>query len=140
MLSLRILIFFLFMSAAAYSDSSPFADYQWKHRLIIIFAEPASVEGLSDKLKLTQTGIEDRDIVWYILSGDQLLTNQASGWAAPSRDSIWTHYFDSNLSKPQVLLIGKDGGIKSRQSALNLDALFTLIDSMPMRQAEMRSR
>ena len=42
----------------------------------------------------------------------------------------------------QLLLIGKDGGMKTRQSGANLDLerVFELIDSMPMRQAEMQRR
>jgi hypothetical protein len=36
-------------------------------------------------------------------------------------------------------LIGKDGGIKSRESSLDLDAIFRRIDGMPMRIREMRS-
>lgn len=40
-----------------------------------------------------------------------------------------------------VHLVGKDGGIKRRDDAVvSLDALFRLIDSMPMRQAEMQRR
>ena len=39
----------------------------------------------------------------------------------------------------EVTLIGKDGGRKWRQSdPLEMDTLFALIDSMPMRQSEMR--
>ncbi|WP_349559152.1 DUF4174 domain-containing protein [Marinobacter sp. NFXS9] len=39
----------------------------------------------------------------------------------------------------RVLLIGKDGGIKSRESSLDLDAVFRRIDAMPMRIREMRT-
>jgi hypothetical protein len=40
----------------------------------------------------------------------------------------------------QLVLIGKDGGIKARHSedVFDLERIFTLIDSMPMRRAEMR--
>ncbi|WP_242674565.1 DUF4174 domain-containing protein [Marinobacter halodurans] len=36
-------------------------------------------------------------------------------------------------------MIGKDGGIKSRESSLDLDAVFRRIDAMPMRIREMRT-
>jgi hypothetical protein len=38
-----------------------------------------------------------------------------------------------------MLLIGKDGGVKSREPSLDLDAIFGRIDAMPMRIREMRS-
>jgi len=41
----------------------------------------------------------------------------------------------------QVLLIGKDGGVKLRSSGpVSMKDLFGLIDSMPMRQQEMDSK
>jgi hypothetical protein len=41
----------------------------------------------------------------------------------------------------QVLLIGKDGGVKLRSSEpVSVKDIFGLIDSMPMRQQEMESR
>ena len=45
----------------------------------------------------------------------------------------------SNDKSFEVLLVGLDGGIKLRQDQLvTTDKLFNLIDSMPMRQREMR--
>ena len=41
----------------------------------------------------------------------------------------------------QVLLIGKDGGVKLRSTEpVSTDELFALIDSMPMRRREMEER
>ena len=44
--------------------------------------------------------------------------------------------------KLQLVLIGKDGGVKRRQSGdqIGLESLFALIDTMPMRRQEMRKR
>ena len=40
-----------------------------------------------------------------------------------------------------VVLVGKDGGVKlKRDEYVSLAAVFGLIDSMPMRQNEMRQR
>lgn len=45
----------------------------------------------------------------------------------------------SNEKKFEVILVGLDGGIKLRQDQpATTDKLFSLIDSMPMRQHEMR--
>ena len=41
----------------------------------------------------------------------------------------------------QAVLIGKDGGVKARWAEpVSLNALYELIDAMPMRQREMRER
>jgi hypothetical protein len=39
-----------------------------------------------------------------------------------------------------VLLLGKDGGVKNVATHLDLANLFRLIDSMPMRKFEMKTR
>ena len=41
-----------------------------------------------------------------------------------------------------MLLVGLDGGIKSRtgKSPESLDAIFMIIDAMPMRRAELRAK
>ena len=38
----------------------------------------------------------------------------------------------------QLLLLGKDGGVKLRSSTVSLEDIFSLIDTMPMRRSEMR--
>ena len=38
----------------------------------------------------------------------------------------------------QLLLLGKDGGVKLRSSTASLEDIFSLIDTMPMRKREMR--
>lgn len=38
------------------------------------------------------------------------------------------------------MIIGRDGGVKARYESLDLDAVFAVIDTMPMRIQEMRSR
>lgn len=54
-----------------------------------------------------------------------------------------TEYKKYNVTPDQftLLLIGKDGGEKFRSAKpVEIETIFRLIDSMPMRQAEMRSK
>ncbi|WP_246180249.1 DUF4174 domain-containing protein [Marinobacter changyiensis] len=50
-----------------------------------------------------------------------------------------TELLDKARSEGRVLLIGKDGGIKSREASLNLNGIFRRVDAMPMRMREMRA-
>ena len=87
-------------------------------------------------LKEHTPGLEERDAVWFVLDDELLVTNfpgtVAPAFAGDLRESV-------SGDRP-VLLIGKDGGVKSSSSDLDLDALFGLIDRMPMRRQEMRRR
>jgi len=49
--------------------------------------------------------------------------------------------FNIKSGQPTVILVGKDGGEKPRSTGyVPIEDIFSLIDAMPMRQAEMRER
>ena len=118
------------------ADMNKLGDYQWNNRLILIHAEENSGDEV-ETLRKAQVGIDDRDLIWFVNTGSGLVSNQA---AVSSRlESEVTGLLEENRLNGRVLLIGKDGGIKSRESDLNLDAIFRRIDAMPMRAREMRN-
>lgn len=109
------------------------SELQWQHRVIVIFSDAVSAN--TSQLETNQHAINDRDIVWFVISENQIETN----FNKPYSDKLIKNITNTlGGVRPAVLLIGKDGGIKSRSDTLNLSILFSLIDSMPMRQAEMR--
>ena len=76
----------------------------------------------------------DRDILWFVIEDTFIRTN-FSGAISPKLGSrLRKGYFHGGT---KVILIGKDGGIKSRETTLDLFGIFTRIDAMPMRQREM---
>ena len=54
--------------------------------------------------------------------------------------SIRSIYAKETQQTIQVILIGKDGEVKKRNNKLELDALYSLIDTMPMRKQEMHEK
>ena len=75
--------------------------------------------------ELKQSQLEERDII---------LLNRKPKSSELSRFSL-----DGNFQG--VLLIGKDGGIKLKKPFIvKPQTIFDLVDSMPMRRAEMRSK
>ena len=51
----------------------------------------------------------------------------------------WYIEFKKTKKPIEIILIGLDGGVKLHQTKLlNLEKLFTLIDGMPMRKAEIK--
>ncbi|MDI9244240.1 DUF4174 domain-containing protein [Marinobacter sp. CHS3-4] len=111
------------------------SDYQWKHRLILVQAAPETKDAV-ETLWGSNVGIEDRDILWFVNAESGLLSNQSIVPIGVERD-VKT-LLENARPDERVLLIGKDGGIKSREASLNLEAIFQRIDAMPMRQREMR--
>lgn len=91
--------------------------YQWKNRVILLnapTAEDPAYRAQFDAFSERETDMNERDLVVISQFGSEAFSAR---------------------------LIGKDGGRKWKQTEpLNLDELFALIDSMPMRQAEMSDR
>ena len=112
---------------------------QWEYRIILLFPEAGSVESLVGELVMHEAEIEERDIAWFLFSTDGVKTNYPKPLAESFSVDISRRY-DPRAGGTSILLIGKDGGIKGRYASLDFTAVFARIDSMPMRQAEMRRR
>lgn len=118
------------------ADMNRLDDYQWKNRLILVQAASEN-GGEIETLRSARAEIDDRDIVWFVNTGSDVVSNQKA--VSGSLESDIKAVLDESRSYGRVLLIGKDGGIKSRESSLDLDAIFRRIDGMPMRIREMRA-
>lgn len=111
---------------------------QWKYRVILIFAREPDMSNAISNLQEFKAGIEQRDIAWFVLDDNSLHTNYDGEPGDDLRGQIVGRHFNPLPTGNRVLLIGKDGTVKSRSSDLDLEATFGLIDQMPMRRAEMR--
>lgn len=117
------------------ADAATLASLQWDYRVIAVFA-PTAAAGLSAADTLTESaGIDERDIAWFVVTPDTIESNHAPGVERASLVPV--HAGDGF----EAVLLGKDGGVKSRQrEQLDVNAFFDAIDQMPMRQQEMQTQ
>ena len=100
--------------------------YRWRDRLVLLFAasadDPAYTEQ-RDALEAVTEGLSERHIV--------VLADTDPGAAGALRARFEPQGFE-------VLLVGKDGGVKLRQGQpVAAETLFATIDAMPMRRREL---
>jgi hypothetical protein len=112
-------------------------DLRWKYRVILVSAHEPHMSNALANLNEFAAEIEERDIAWFVLGDDELHTNYKGKLIHTLREQIVDRYLTPVPSETSVLLVGKDGTLKSRSSDLNLEATFGLIDQMPMRREEM---
>jgi hypothetical protein len=126
--------------ASAALDVFTLDELKWKNRIVITLTNDGNLnESLQQELKENDVEINDRDILYFLISPTAILSNRDCYLSLEDMgDLIQTHFDKDDLLK--VLLIGKDGGVKMETDSLDLEYLFRLIDSMPMRQQEMKSR
>jgi hypothetical protein len=114
--------------------------YQWKNRLLLVFAPSPEDEQYQEQLELLANDDElaERDLVLFHLFESD------SGFAGETRlsEEDVTQLQEQFRIEPKdltVVLVGKDGTEKERwKRTVETSELFSLIDAMPMRQAEMR--
>ena len=112
----------------------------WSQRILLLFSDHADVQLLHDTLDQHKSGLDERHMAWFIISEDGLRTNFSGDISREFHTRLQQRWMRSAHDWPQVILIGKDGGAKLRSRTLDLGQVFDLIDSMPMRQFEMKKR
>jgi hypothetical protein len=117
--------------------------YRWENRLLMVFAPTQSDVGYLEfekDLSKSTPELMDRDLVVFRIFekarsrvGEQLIESEDA--------EQLRRRFEVRRGKFTVILIGKDGGVKvTREGRVELEEIFDRIDSMPMRQREMREK
>ncbi|WP_241905695.1 DUF4174 domain-containing protein [Vibrio breoganii] len=119
--------------ASSKSDASfqQLSEMKWQYRILLIQDRPDYQQTLTN----ASEEMADRHLVWFLVLPNRVVSNLSDSVPEPLQQDIRQRILD----KP-VVLIGKDGGIKMREERLSLPSIFSTIDSMPMRQAEMNSK
>ena len=134
---ISIFIFLMSTSQANKSYLESINQLKWDSRIILVRPIDNLEEILLD-LKMADQEIVDRHINWFVISQSGIYTNYERNIADSFKKEIFDKYF--SIDGFNVVLIGKDGGVKERAKNLNLNSIFDLIDSMPMRQNEMKNK
>lgn len=118
-------------------NSQTFKDYKWSNRILILTNDQNHSHEINlaiQDINNAKLGVQERDLKVFILKDGKLYTTAMELLALEPTNDI-------NAIQDGYILIGKDGGIKTnRPYPLALKELFDLIDSMPMRKSEIKSR
>ena len=116
--------------------------YRWRHRLLLIFTPSADLPAYQTLLEqLHQERLEalDRDLlVFRLVNQGQSQVDEAK--LSPAGAETLRKRLKIPENEFRVVLIGKDGSVKLSAGSADLADIFGLIDSMPMRQREMKER
>jgi hypothetical protein len=116
------------------------SDLRWEKRVIVAFSSMSSPN--ADKLRQwvdsNRCRLKNRDVLVFSidLHDSPEITGTSIKLDTASAQALSQHrrYPDQPI---ELLLIGKDGGIKASSSELSeLDSFLSLIDTMPMRRQE----
>ena len=137
-LAMKWLTLTIVMCCSIAGLSQDFSKHRWSNRLLVILTNDANSPLVNKQLKELENNrqaVEERRLLTYFVTPERYkLLSEDEQWQTESSFAEYT------LSKPfEVLLIGLDGDIKQRESGVfEASKLISIIDSMPMRRAEMR--
>lgn len=124
----------------AQAADDPLQAERWKTRPLIVLAASADDPLLARVQRALQEpanreAFVERDMVLYTVVGQQGSRNDQPLDGIATKRLLLA--LDAGTSRPQVILVGKDGGKKVQEGAdADLQAIFSTIDRMPMRQSE----
>ena len=119
------------------------SQFQWKNRLLFLFAPDANhpdARKLHHDIARQPDEVKDRDLLIFEIFGQGASRMDAVALDQQTADSVRDRF---GIAKNEftLILVGKDGGVKlKRDGHVKMKDVFELIDSMPMRQNEMRQR
>lgn len=124
------------------ADGNAMSRYLWSSRPLVVFAPDGATAQFARQRAIVRAmagGFREREVVVIYVAGQRVSTTLG---AAPGMTAgQLRRRFGVGSGQFQSILVGKDGGVKLRSGrAISARRLFRLIDSMPMRQQEMRRR
>ena len=128
-----ILILLLIIFPVMLINSSPLDKYLWKNRVVVTFSPSKNNTERNfflNSINRNLCNFNSRNIIHI-----DFIFNEKN-----QEIEIFESYFENlslSTSEFRLILIGKDGGIKLNSRKIFLEEIFSLIDTMPMRQEEM---
>lgn len=126
----------------AHAGGDALDGFRWRNRVVVVFANSHDDEAMNRQqrvLRNARADLLDRDVV-VITAGDDRVEIDGVRSEAPNAERL-RRVHGVPPGSFQVLLIGKDGGVKLRAAEpIAIDELFALIDAMPMRRREIHER
>ena len=128
-------------------NSQNLESHSWINRIIIVKSKDAQLDKYQKQLVEFRNSMEelrDRKLVLYQIVGSKYRLNDYENLYQEESEDLSSDLAKEILNEKnefEVILIGLDGGIKLRRTELlTKEELFGIIDSMPMRKAELRNR
>lgn len=119
------------------------SQFKWKNRLLLLFAphrDHPFFDSLHQAMISRKGEVKDRDLIVFEMFEEGPSTVNGED-LNPQTALMLRVKYNIQPGEFTIILIGKDGGVKlNRREKTEIEDIFGLIDSMPMRQQEIRGK
>ncbi len=124
------------------STAQEISSHKWENRVLIVLTEDSGNPLLKkqiEELEKHTAGLSERKLIVYISTPQKFKKGlDSESWETSSE--IYSQ-FKNSKSDIEIILVGLDGGVKSRNGDFTpAQNIFALIDGMPMRRQEIRKK
>ncbi|MFO8086130.1 MAG: DUF4174 domain-containing protein [Desulfobacterales bacterium] len=130
----------LMVTSVSGHDLTP---YRWKNRILLIFSPDktdSGYEAFNKSLEKEILELRSRDLIVFRIFETSPSFIEDKTLSFKDAKAL-RNRFRVSSGRFTVILMGKDGGVKMvRQDQAELQEFLDLIDTMPMRQQEMREK
>ncbi|SFT38752.1 protein of unknown function [Algoriphagus locisalis] len=125
-----VLLIYLFIMVP--DPAKTIEDYKWEKRIVITNFDNEKLDAF---LEGKERSIEERKLLFVEFEHDEYIRNTLQDEIDPAG---FLETVTQKSPTAEWVLIGLDGGVKAsgKRKDFSLDAIFHLIDQMPMRQSE----
>ncbi|EJL53247.1 hypothetical protein PMI09_03562 [Rhizobium sp. CF122] len=126
---------------SAYSAIASLEQFQWRNRVLVVFPDKGNARGArqENQLLANRDALQDRDMVILKIAGGSVRVLFGAGKNLDAA-AIAGELGDPPTGEFAAFLVGKDGTVKLKVSEpISSGELFAIIDSMPVRAAEIAS-
>ncbi|WP_282041546.1 DUF4174 domain-containing protein [Winogradskyella flava] len=140
---MKYLILIAVLSVSAISNSQELEKYKWSNRILLVVSKTETFNKAELQIKnllLKPKELSERKLLIYRIHPNiyRIENSNDSDWIINSK--LYKTY-NAKDDEFKIVLIGLDGGIKlSQNDVLSTEALFSKIDSMPMRASELKNK
>ena len=143
---LQVSMFLILMGAASsvHLNAQNLEKHTWKNRILVVKTSDSSSEIYQEQIKEFKNALDElevRKFVLYKITEDHFELIDFANRESVDSGKIAGEPIGKILNDKEnfeVILIGLDGGIKLRQTeVLRKEALFNIVDAMPMRRNEL---
>jgi len=146
---LTVSMFLIIMGCASFGNlnGQNLEKHTWKNRILVVKTSDTKSEKYQEQVKEFSNSTDElkvRKFVLYKITGDHFelinfenpeLNDSGKTAGKPIGKSL------NDKENFEVILIGLDGGIKLQQTdILTKEALFNIVDAMPMRRNELNKK
>lgn len=133
----------LFMTLNLSTNAQELDDHRWKNRVLLVLVANDNNPTLSKQLKELNSdidGLNERKLIIYQVFPTYFKLGQTDNTKVIKSDRSVFKKYSTSTDAFKVVLIGLDGSVKyEKYGLLKNNALFEIIDGMPMRKSELRN-